>query len=326
MMYVIYNNDGSIKYKLLNEFVEQGNNNVNELFVAIEGRENWTLYASFKLPNGSTTTAVSSTPTTEFIEGIGTFTGRKILLSNAETLVAGALQMNVVCLDENDAKLVAFNTYITVNETGIQLSDPILLTVQEYENLLTELKRKMEYPTKYLQVSELPDNPSLDTIYVLKGANDLNEVYIFNGKTNEWIPLGSNRINLGLYYTKEEGEEFEEGIEQRVSSVENELSSVASGSPKGVYATLSDLETAYPTGEEGIYVVSANGHWYYWDATNEEWTDGGVYLSTGNVVPETRTIAGISLENDISSADLTNALTYENSTNIKNMVDDVFSI
>ena len=32
MMYVIYNNDGSIKYKLLNEFVEQGNNNVNELF------------------------------------------------------------------------------------------------------------------------------------------------------------------------------------------------------------------------------------------------------------------------------------------------------
>ena len=281
MMYVIYNNDGSIKYKLLNEFVEQGNNNVNELFVAIEGRENWTLYASFKLPNGSTTTAVSSTPTTEFIENIGTFTGRKILLSNAETLVAGALQMNVVCLDENDAKLVAFNTYITVNETGIQLSDPILLTVQEYENLLVELKRKMEYPKKYVRVEELPTNPDLETIYILDDGTQLVEIYMFNGKTEQWILIGSNRIDLGNYYTKEEAEEFEEGIEQRVSSVESELSSVASGSPKGVYATLSALQTAFPTGAEGIYLVSADGHWYYWNSTNEEWTDGGEYLSSG---------------------------------------------
>ena len=280
MMYVIYNNDGSIKYKLLNEFVEQGNNNVNELFVAIEGRENWTLYASFKLPNGNTTTVVSSTPTTEFIENIGTFTGRKILLSNAETLVAGALQMNIICLDENDAKLVAFNTYITVNETDIQLSDPILLTVQEYENLLSELKNKMEYPTKYIRVSELPTNPDLETIYILEGADDLNEVYMFNGKTEQWIPIGSNRINLGLYYTKEEGQAYEDEIDGKIENIQNELSSIASGSPKGVYATLSALQTTYPAGTSGIYVVLADGHWYYWNSANEEWTDGGLYLSS----------------------------------------------
>lgn len=291
MMYVIYNNDGSIKSKLLNEFVMQGNNNVNELFVAIEGREDYSLYATFKLPNGSTTTVVSSTPTTEFIEGIGTFVGRKILLSNAETLVAGALQMNVICLDENDAKIVAFNTYITVNETGIQLSDPVLLTVQEYENLLVELKGKMNYPTKYVQVTTLPNNPDLDTIYVLKGEDDLNEVFMYNGKTESWIPLGSNRINLGNYYTKEEGENFEEEIEDRVSSVENELSSVASGSPKGVYSTLADLQSAYPTGTSGIYVVSADGHWYYWNGA--AWTDGGLYLSAGYQSGE-----GIEIAND----------------------------
>ena len=278
MMYVIYNNDGSIKGKFLNEFVMQGNNNVNELFVAIEGREDYSLYASFKMPNGSTTTVVSSTPATEFIEGLGTFTGRKILLSNAETLVAGALQMNVVCLDENDNKIVAFSTYITVNETGIQLSDPVLLTVQEYENLISEIKAKISYPTKYVQVTTLPDDPDLDTVYVLKGEDDLNEVFMFNGKTESWIPLGSNRINLGNYYTKEEGEEFEEGIEERVSSVENELSSVASGSPKGIYSTLADLEATYPTGTEGIFVVQDDGHWYYWSGS--AWTDGGVYTAS----------------------------------------------
>ena len=280
MMYVIYNNDGSIKYKLLNEFVEQGNNNVNELFVAIEGRENWTLYASFKLPNGSTTTAVSSTPTTEFIKDIGTFTGRKILLSNAETLVAGALQMNVVCLDENDAKLVAFNTYITINETGIQLSDPVLLTVQEYENLLVELKRKMEYPTKYVRVEELPTNPDLDTFYVLDDGTQLVEIYIFNGKTGQWIVVGSNRIDLGNYYTKEEGQAYENSVNERINEMQSIISNI-SGDPKGVYDTLDDLESAYPTGTTGIYLVLADGHWYYWNSTNEEWTDGGEYLSTG---------------------------------------------
>ena len=55
-----------------------------------------------------------------------------------------------------------------------------------------------------------------------------------------------------------------------------------SGSPKGVYATLNDLQAAYPTGAEGIYVVQADGHWYYWNGS--AWTDGGVYLSTGDAV------------------------------------------
>lgn len=141
MMYVIYNYDGSIKYKLLNEFVVQGNNNVNEIFVCIEGREpeEYSLYANFKLPNGSTTTVVSGESVEETIENIGTFEGYKIKLTSAETLVAGALQMNVIALDINDTKLVAFSTYITINESGIELSDPVIITVQEYQNLIETL-------------------------------------------------------------------------------------------------------------------------------------------------------------------------------------------
>lgn len=89
------------------------------------------------------------------------------------------------------------------------------------------------------------------------------------------------------------------------------------GSPKGVYATLEALQTAYPTGAEGIYVVQADGHWYYWNGS--AWTDGGTYLSTINAVPETRTIAGIDLEDDITKSDLQSALDidkiYEEPTN-----------
>ncbi len=47
--------------------------------------------------------------------------------------------------------------------------------------------------------------------------------------------------------------------------------------PKGVYATLTALQNAFPTGTDGTYVVSENGHWYYWNGS--AWTDGGVYLS-----------------------------------------------
>ena len=45
--------------------------------------------------------------------------------------------------------------------------------------------------------------------------------------------------------------------------------------PRGVYQTLTDLQNAFPTGTEGTYVVSENGHWYYWNGTS--WADGGVY-------------------------------------------------
>ena len=53
---------------------------------------------------------------------------------------------------------------------------------------------------------------------------------------------------------------------------------LASGSPKGIYATLSSLQAAYPTGNTGIYLVAADGKWYYWTTI---WTAGGVYQSTG---------------------------------------------
>lgn len=60
-----------------------------------------------------------------------------------------------------------------------------------------------------------------------------------------------------------------------------ELQSVASGSPKGVYATLANLQTAYPTGNTNIYVITADGKWYYWSGS--AWTAGGTYQSQGIV-------------------------------------------
>lgn len=54
---------------------------------------------------------------------------------------------------------------------------------------------------------------------------------------------------------------------------------MASGSPKGVYATLALLQAAYPTGTTGAYLVTADGKWYYWSGS--AWVAGGTYQTTG---------------------------------------------
>jgi hypothetical protein len=63
----------------------------------------------------------------------------------------------------------------------------------------------------------------------------------------------------------------------RLTTAENKINGAIAGTPKGVYQTLTDLQTAYPTGTTGIYVVRADGNWYYWNST--AWTIGGSYLA-----------------------------------------------
>jgi hypothetical protein len=66
-----------------------------------------------------------------------------------------------------------------------------------------------------------------------------------------------------------------------ITYVDTKVGAVASGSPKGVYTTLSALQTAFPTGNSNVYIVSADGKWYYWSGST--WTAGGTYLSQVNV-------------------------------------------
>ncbi len=64
-----------------------------------------------------------------------------------------------------------------------------------------------------------------------------------------------------------------------IKSIQTQVNSVASGSPKGVYASVSALTSAFPDGNGNIYVVSSDGGWYYWNGS--AWIKGGIYQSTG---------------------------------------------
>jgi lysophospholipase L1-like esterase len=61
--------------------------------------------------------------------------------------------------------------------------------------------------------------------------------------------------------------------------VDNKVAQIVSGSPKETFSTLSALQSAYPSGAAGIYLVSTDGKWYYWNSS--VWTAGGVYQSAG---------------------------------------------
>ena len=275
MMHVIYNNDGSIKSKFLNEFVMQGNSYENVLFVAFDNRsaDTYTLYAEFKLPNGATTTVVSgSTPQTKNVAGVGTYIGKSISLSGAETLVAGALQMNIKVLTNDTEKvLVSFNTYITVNETGTQPNDPVIITAQEYQNLLSMI-----------------GNQVANYQCILKGINlaafgDLNDyqvgqaLYVSNSEECKLYEVDSNheallKVNLLDKYTKAE-------IDSMMSGKVNK-----STSHRVIYATdNSGNQTVldYDNAVRGdtVAVRDSNGHVKTntptgeWDATNKGYVD-----------------------------------------------------
>lgn len=72
--------------------------------------------------------------------------------------------------------------------------------------------------------------------------------------------------------TKQELQQTDDNIRDYLFT---QLSQIGTMSPKGAYPTLQDLENAYPSGTDGIYIVQADGHWYYWSGSN--WADGGLY-------------------------------------------------
>lgn len=79
------------------------------------------------------------------------------------------------------------------------------------------------------------------------------------------------------------------------------IQNIVDGSPKGTYPNLTALQLAKPNGEQGVFVTSDNGHWYYWD---NQWRDGGVYQ--GKTVPE-KSIGKVHFDfysNDSKSANL----------------------
>ena len=120
--------------------------------------------------------------------------------------------------------------------------------------------------------------------YVNDYFNDLDVQDEINKKLDEMAQDGS-LTQLIKDYVDPIYEAYENSINNaisfqntRITNVENELSSVASGSPKGTYATTAALISANP--DTGVYVITADGHAYSWTKNGDSPIDLGVYQAT----------------------------------------------
>ena len=111
------------------------------------------------------------------------------------------------------------------------------------------------------RISEVKLNKIEDAIDILNGK-EINDILILDKKISANFNILSADISR----------------KANTEDVNSKINSIASGSPKGVYSTVDKLTEAYPNGNSHIYIVSADGCWYYWEAN--KWNKGGVYQST----------------------------------------------
>ncbi|WP_064467911.1 SGNH/GDSL hydrolase family protein [Lederbergia galactosidilytica] len=67
-------------------------------------------------------------------------------------------------------------------------------------------------------------------------------------------------------------------LNNNFSYLESTIKNIDKGSPKGAYEKVADLVATYPNGDDGIYIITGNGYWYFWNGTS--WEAGGVYQGT----------------------------------------------
>lgn len=158
------------------------------------------------------------------------------------------------------------NTVIpTVNNNGeaVEELQSAYITLHDYvEHYFDNLDVQTEINNKLDQMTEDGTLTNLIKGYV----DPIYEAY--EQSIHDYL-LAESQSNLNFRLT----------VNDQIESLSDRVNLATSGSPKGVYATVSALETADPD-HDSIYLVTADGKWYYYD-TNYGWTAGGTYQSTG---------------------------------------------
>lgn len=132
--------------------------------------------------------------------------------------------------------------------------------ITEYTNAFVELKNYVDSYFENLDVQEEINN-KLDEM-----ANDGTLTNLIKNYVDPIYEAFEEQIN-------DDVQSFKTSTNNRLTEMENEISSVASGSPL-VASSTSDM-----TDTSKIYVNTTDGYWYYYNGT--AWTQGGVYQSTG---------------------------------------------
>ncbi|HGH7181610.1 TPA: BppU family phage baseplate upper protein [Bacillus luti] len=208
---------------------------------------------------------------------INAMKGKYQIVLNTQTLAVVGNVYGQVQIIEGGQKIDSQLFVFTVKRS-LSSNDAV-----ESTNEFTIIQRALEVGDQFKDVDFAP---------IIKAGETAEKALVEVNKNKDQIGIlsesvGNNTTQLG---NKADKTYVDSELTKKVSQsdltvkadktyVDTKVSAVASGSPKGTYATLADLQTAKPTGDSNIYVVTADGKWYYWSGAS--WTAGGTYQSTG---------------------------------------------
>ena len=146
LMYIIYNQDGSIKEKNFPNYVNQGSSNVNRIFVAIDGEDNtdYSVSGVFKLPNNDVSSVAFLQGSEKLHEDDEENTsGYYYDLTEAQTYYAGIVLLSINAIYTLTQNLFTYTAKITVNSTTYQPeTDDSDITNAQYNSLIAALNQK----------------------------------------------------------------------------------------------------------------------------------------------------------------------------------------
>lgn len=117
-------------------------------------------------------------------------------------------------------------------------------------------------------------NKTIDNVNILGNLveqfsdyfDDLDVQEEINNKLDEMVKDGTLQNIVDDIFTD---------LNRRIDNIDTKVNNMTTATPQGAFNTLEDLETAFPTGTKGIYVISSTNNWYFWNG--EEWKNGGNY-------------------------------------------------
>lgn len=200
MLYVIFNQDGSINTLVVGESINQGNNNVNQIFAAVNGypTSDYTCVAEFELPNGELEELNGVQDEQEL--GIEIYSGYTVSLSEDVTRLAGNLKLNLKLIDLNDNVLCTYQVTLKVNPTGYEPNDTHI-TEAQYNSLIQSLNSYvLKAEAKYYKYFPIYISSTSGTLNATEiNALENKDVYISYGD-RIFIKDGLDYDGTNYYY------------------------------------------------------------------------------------------------------------------------------
>ena len=202
-MYILYNGDGSVKAIKLTDYIQKGNNNVNSIFLAIEGKTNseWAATIVFILPDGS---AIPITPTTKTESIFGTtYSGWSVSIPSAVTIYEGQVIFSVTVLNLQSQILFTYRGKLTINPSAI-IPDITSITYNQYQTLLqyilSILATNGQSPQQLDELLALIDSKTVyrHEIRVRDQSNDQSACFeVYTNSQESILSVASLRTALG---------------------------------------------------------------------------------------------------------------------------------